>query len=121
MEYEATVEESKISGIVGVDKLQSDFLEKQEFLRQQVDFRVMVRLNRRDKWHEFTGLFLMKDGWTKEKVSQHIKESFSTDQFRHYTFGLFKRCYHNTTNRINNNFKFHYLNNIRLPKKEGTL
>ncbi len=111
MEHEATV----------VDELQPSELEKREFLRQQVDFRVMVRLNSRDKWQDFTGLFLMKDGWTKDKVSQHIKESFSTDQFRQYTFGLFERRYHNTTNSINNNFKFHYQYNIRLLKETVVL
>lgn len=89
-------------------------LEKQEWLRQQIDFKVKVKRGKKDTWEDFTGLFLMKDGWTQSKVTQHIKESFSSSQFRPYTFGLFKRYYHNTTNNVNNNFKFEYQHSITL-------
>jgi hypothetical protein len=89
-------------------------LEKQQYLRDQVDYKVKVKLSNKDSWEDFTGLFLMKDGWTKDKVTQHIKQFFSTDQFRCYTFGLFKRYYNNTTNNINNSFKFEYQHNITL-------
>jgi hypothetical protein len=117
MEYEVTKARSKINDIVGTDDLKPDEVEKikkQNWLRKQVDYKVMVKVGERDVWQDLTGLFLMKEGWTKNKVDQHIKEFFSTDQYRGYTFGLFKRYYHNTTNNINNNFKFDYLHNIKL-------
>jgi hypothetical protein len=108
---------SKINDIIGTDDLLPDEkkkLEKQEWLRKQIDFKVMVRIGEDDNWEDFTGLFLMKDGWDSNKVIQHIKENFSTEQFKQYTFGLFKRYYKNTTNNINNNFKFEYQHNIEL-------
>jgi hypothetical protein len=91
---------------------------KQEYLRKQVDFKVKVRKGRKDKWEDFTGLYLMEEGWTKDKVTQHVKESFSTAQFRCYTFGLFKRYYNNTSNTINNNYKFQYQHNITLLEEK---
>ena len=115
---------SKINDIVGTDDLLPDEIEKiakQNWLRKQVDYKVMVRIGNKDIWEDFTGLFLMKDGWDKDKVSQHVKEFFSEDQFRDYTFGLFKRHYHNTTNNINNNFKFKYLHNIKLLEDDRPL
>jgi hypothetical protein len=117
MEHKITMEPSKINSIVGTEDLLPDEvekIEKQNWLRKQVDYKVMVKLGKKDVWEDFTGLFLMKDGWDRNKVTQHIKQFFSTDQFRPYTFGLFKRFYHNTTNNVNNNFKFQYQNNIKL-------
>jgi hypothetical protein len=103
--------------IIGIDDLLPDEkkkLDRQTYLRNQVDFKVMVKKEEKEDWDDFTGLFLMKDGWDKEKVTEHIQINFSTDQFRGYTFGLFKRYYHNTTNNVNNNFKFDYEYNIEL-------
>ena len=108
---------SKINGIVGVDDLLPDEkkkLDRQSWLRSQVDFKVMVKVDENERWSDFTGLFLMKDGWDKETVTEHIQQNFSTHQFSMYTFGLFKRYYHNTTNNINNNFKFDHEHNIIL-------
>jgi hypothetical protein len=108
---------SKINDIVGTDDLLPDEkkkLEKQFWLRSQVDFKIMVKVEKDEDWSDFTGLFLMKDGWNKEKVTEHIQNNFSTDQFRVYTFGLFKRYYKDTTNNINNNFTFDLEHNIPL-------
>lgn len=108
---------SKINGIVGIDDLLPDEkkkLERLTYLRSQVDFKVMVKIKKNEDWADFTGLFLMKDGWDRETVTEHIQNNFSSDQFRGYTFGLFKRYYHNTTNNINNNFKFDHEYNIKL-------
>lgn len=108
---------SKINGIVGTDDLLPDEkrkLDRQTWLREQVDFKVMVRKKKNEDWEDFTGLFLMEDGWNKEKVTEHIQHNFSINQFSMYTFGLFKRYYLNTTNNINNNFTFDHEHNIKL-------
>ena len=58
----------------------------------------------------------MRDGWNKDKVSQHVKESFSTDQFRPYTFGLFRRYYVNMVKvvQISNSLStFYYQYNMK--------
>lgn len=121
MEHEITAIPSKINDIVGTDDLKPDEkekIEKQNWLRQQVDYTIRVKIGKKDEWQDFTGLFLMKDGWTKDKVSRHIKENFKKDVYKDYTFGLFKRYYHNTTNNINNNFKFDYMQNIQLLSED---
>lgn len=82
----------------------------------QVDFKVMVKIGEYDSWEDFTGLFLMKDGWDDSKVTQHIQQYFSTDQFKKYTFGLFKRYFKNTTG--NNSFKFEYGHDIKLIEED---
>ena len=121
MEHEVTIIPSKCNDIVGTDDLlpdEKEKIEKQNWLRRQVDYTIKVKIGKNDEWQDFTGLFLMKDGWTKDKVNRHIKENFKKEHYSDYTFGLFKRYYHNTTNNINNNFKFDYLHNIKLLSEE---
>jgi hypothetical protein len=118
MEY-GVVMQSKINDIIGTDDLLEDEkkkLERQAWLRSQIDFTVMVRTKEDEKWQDFTGLFLMREGWNEDKVIEHIQQSFSTDQFRVYTFGLFKRYYDETNNMkySNNYFKFDFLCEIEL-------
>ncbi len=96
-------------------------LENAQWLRRQVDHKVMVKKDKEEPWQDFTGLFLMSKGWNGENVSTHIKEQFSTEQFRPYTFGLFKRYYISTTNNVNNNFQFKYLHAIKLLENDLSL
>jgi hypothetical protein len=59
-------------------------------------YKVMVRKDSKEAWEEFTGLFKGKEGYDLEATETHMKKFFSSQQFKGYTFGIFKRTLKST-------------------------
>jgi hypothetical protein len=56
----------------------------------------MVRKGSKEAWDEFTGLFKEEEGYGLEETDAHMKRFFSSQQFKDYTFGIFKRTLKST-------------------------
>jgi hypothetical protein len=72
-------------------------------------YKVMIRKERNESWDEFTGLFKEEEGYCLEKTEEHMVKFFSSNQFKEYTFGIFKRTLKST-----NVFIFNFVKEVEI-------
>ncbi len=52
------------------------------------DYKIMVRVNIKEEWEDFSGIFYNQKF---EDVEEHVKKHFNDIQFKKYQFAIFRK------------------------------